>query len=96
VGEKLLVFVPLLTAHQYTDIARDGLAFMAFVVFSLTASSVYLLNDLVDVQDDRYHIRKRYRPFAAGALSLMIGWLAWPLLLLLALALSVTCMPVWF
>ncbi len=94
--KNLLVFVPLMAAHQYDDTARDGLALMAFVVFSLTASSVYLLNDLVDVQDDRHHVRKRHRPFASGALSLVTGWLAWPLLLLLAVVLSIAFMPVLF
>lgn len=94
--KNLLVFVPLMAAHQYADTARDGLALMAFVVFSLTASSVYLLNDLVDVQDDRHHVRKRHRPFASGALSLVTGWSAWPLLLLLAVVLSMAFMPVLF
>jgi len=94
--KNLLVFVPLMAAHQYADASRDVLALMAFVVFSLTASSVYLLNDLVDVQDDRHHVRKRHRPFASGALSLVLGWAAWPLLLLLAIALSVAFMPVLF
>ena len=94
--KNLLVFVPLMAAHQYADSQRDVLALMAFVVFSLTASSVYLLNDLVDVQDDRHHTRKRNRPFASGALSLITGWVAWPVLLLVAATLSVFFMPVLF
>ena len=94
--KNLLVFVPLMAAHQYADVQRDMLALMAFVVFSLTASSVYLLNDLVDVQDDRHHARKRHRPFASGALSLLMGWALWPVLLLVATALSVAFMPVLF
>jgi 4-hydroxybenzoate polyprenyltransferase len=94
--KNLLVFVPLMAAHQYADAQRDVLAVMAFVIFSLTASSVYLLNDLVDVQDDRHHARKRNRPFASGALSLITGWVAWPVLLLLAVVLSALFMPVLF
>jgi len=94
--KNILVFVPLMTAHQYADVQRDALALMAFVIFSLTASSVYLLNDLVDVQDDRHHMRKRNRPFASGALSLVMGWAAWPLLLMAAVVLSVLFMPVLF
>ena len=94
--KNLLVFVPLMAAHQYADAPRDVLALMAFVVFSLTASSVYLLNDLVDVQDDRHHARKRHRPFASGALSLVTGWMVWPLLLLVAVVLSALFMPVLF
>jgi len=94
--KNLLVFVPLMAAHQYADASRDVLALMAFVIFSLTASSVYLLNDLVDVQDDRHHARKRHRPFASGALSLITGWAAWPALLLVAVVLSAWLMPVLF
>lgn len=94
--KNLLVFVPLMAAHQYADASRDVLALMAFVVFSLTASSVYLLNDLVDVQDDRHHVRKRHRPFASGALSLITGWVVWPGLLLAAVLWSVWYMPVLF
>jgi 4-hydroxybenzoate polyprenyltransferase len=94
--KNLLIFVPLMAAHQYADASRVVLAFMAFVVFSLTASSVYLLNDLVDVQDDRHHSRKRNRPFASGALSLITGWLAWPVLMLIAILLSVMFMPLFF
>jgi 4-hydroxybenzoate polyprenyltransferase len=94
--KNLLVFVPLMASHQYADASRDVLALMAFVIFSLTASSVYLLNDLVDVQDDRHHARKRHRPFASGALSLIMGWVAWPALLLVAVVLSAWLMPVLF
>lgn len=94
--KNLLVFVPLMAAHQYADASRDVLALMAFVVFSLMASSLYLLNDLVDVNDDRHHLRKRHRPFASGALSLVIGWFAWPVLMLMAMVLSVLMMPVLF
>jgi 4-hydroxybenzoate polyprenyltransferase/phosphoserine phosphatase len=94
--KNLLVFVPLMAAHQYADLQRDALALLAFVVFSLTASSVYLLNDLVDVQDDRHHARKRNRPFASGALSLITGWAFWPILLLIATLLSLFIMPALF
>lgn len=94
--KNMLVFVPLLAAHQYADVHRDVMALLAFFIFSFTASSVYLLNDLVDVQDDRHHKRKRYRPFASGTLSLITGWVSWPALLIVAVTLSVLFMPVLF
>ena len=94
--KNLLVFVPLMTAHQYTNVHSDMLAVMAFVIFSLTASSVYLLNDLVDVHDDRHHTHKKNRPFASGALSLITGWVLWPALLLIAILLSILFMPTLF
>jgi len=86
--KNLLVFIPLLAAHQYMHAVSVMQALLAFVVFGLTASSVYLLNDLVDVADDRHHARKRNRPLASGNLSLLHGWAAWPGLLLLAYALA--------
>jgi 4-hydroxybenzoate polyprenyltransferase len=91
--KNLLVFVPLLAAHRYGHAASVLQAMLAFVVFGLTASSVYLLNDLVDVADDRHHVRKRSRPFAAGHLGLVQGWLAWPLLLALAFMLAGVGLP---
>ncbi len=91
--KNLLIFIPLLAAHRYGDTTSVLHALLAFVAFGLAASSVYLLNDLVDVADDRHHARKRERPFAAGNLSLMAGWLAWPVLLALAFTLSGLALP---
>lgn len=81
--KNLLVFSPLLAAHQVGnfDLLLQG-AF-AFLVFGLCASSVYVLNDLIDLSDDRYHPTKRNRPFASGRLSAVAG-LAVALLLLFA------------
>lgn len=91
--KNLLVFVPLLAAHRYGDEASLLHVLIAFFVFGLTASSVYLLNDLVDVADDRHHPRKRRRPFASGDLSLLHGWLAWPLLTITAFAIASITLP---
>lgn len=91
--KNLLVFIPLLAAHQYGVGASVLQAILAFIAFGLTASSVYLLNDLVDVGDDRHHQRKRTRPLACGNLSLFAGWVAWPLLLILAFTLAGIWLP---
>ena len=94
--KNLLIFVPLLAAHRFTDWVSLFNAVLAFVIFGLTASSVYILNDLADVADDRHHHRKRFRPFASGNLSLLTGWLAWPLLLLTAFILGSIFLPLSF
>ena len=74
--KNLLVFIPMLLAHDFSGSAVLA-AIAAFVSFSLVASSVYVLNDLVDLSADRAHPRKRLRPFASGALPLSVGlWLA--------------------
>ena len=91
--KNLLVFIPLLAAHRYGDASSVLQALLAFIAFGLTASSVYLLNDMVDVADDRQHARKRQRPFAAGHLSLLRGWLTWPLLLVCAFTLAAVALP---
>ena len=70
-AKNFLVFVPLLAAHAAGGM-RALQAGLAFLAFSLCASSVYLLNDLLDLPHDRAHATKRHRPFASGALRL--GW----------------------
>ena len=67
-AKNLLVFVPLLTAHEWSNAAAFRSALLAWAAFSLCASGMYLLNDLLDAEDDRRHPRKRGRPVASGAL----------------------------
>lgn len=68
-SKNLLVFLPALAAHAFTAHAWFA-AFLACLSFSFAASSVYLLNDLLDLQADRAHPRKRRRPLASGEVSL--------------------------
>ena len=91
--KNILIFVPLLAAQRFGDLVSDIQALIAFSIFGLTASSVYLLNDLVDVADDRHHHRKQHRPFAAGNLSLVTGWFIWPLLLVISFWLAWFFLP---
>ncbi|SMX42715.1 UbiA family prenyltransferase [Maliponia aquimaris] len=70
--KNILIFLPLLAGHQF-DMGTLMLAALAFVAFSLTASSVYVLNDMIDLAADRAHPRKRKRPFASGAVPLRHG-----------------------
>jgi 4-hydroxybenzoate polyprenyltransferase len=68
-AKNLLIFLPALLAHS---ILQPGVLIesaAAFLAFSLCASSIYLINDLLDLHADRHHPRKRRRPFAAGVLS---------------------------
>ena len=80
-AKNVLIFVPLLAAHQYADATMVGMAVLAFIAYSLLASSVYILNDLVDLGDDRQHPRKRERPFASGRIPIAQGVMAIPVLL---------------
>ncbi|MDX1693517.1 MAG: UbiA family prenyltransferase [Ketobacteraceae bacterium] len=83
-----LIFVPLAASHQITNVNFFLLCVGAFIAFSLCASSVYLLNDLLDLNDDRRHKTKRNRPFAAGTLNLLYGLLLAPVLLVVAFVLA--------
>lgn len=91
--KNILVFVPLMSAHMYGNADSVKQVLLAFAVFCMASSSVYILNDLIDVADDRHHHRKRNRPFAAGNLSLLHGWLIWPILAITAFALAGMAMP---
>ena len=79
--KNLLLFVPFLAAHQIGNAQSFGLLIIAFLSFSLCASSVYITNDLLDLESDRSHPRKRARPFAAAKLSVLHGVIAAPLLI---------------
>lgn len=72
-AKNALLFVPLVLAHELFNVPKLLAAMLAFVVFSLCASSVYVLNDLFDMEDDRHHPQKRRRPFAAGTLPVRWG-----------------------
>lgn len=87
-AKNILVFVPLVTANAMGDLAGWALALGAFLAFCATASGVYVLNDLSDLQADRAHPRKRRRPFASGALPVLTGLAAFPLLMMGGLALG--------
>jgi len=79
-----LLLVPLFAAHQLNDDTVWLSLLWAFVAFSLCASSVYIANDLLDLESDRKHPRKRNRPFASGALPVYKGALLAPVLFLLS------------
>ena len=71
--KNVLIFLPLLAAHRIFDTGAVAHSLLAFLCFGLCASSVYVINDLLDLPSDRQHHRKRHRPFAAGTLPLQAG-----------------------
>ena len=90
--KNLLILVPLLAAHKLTSVGSVGIAALGFLAFSFCASSVYVLNDLLDLESDRQHVRKRNRPIAAGTIgvdqALIVGLLLLITATLLALRVS--------
>ncbi|HEY5381476.1 MAG TPA: UbiA family prenyltransferase [Acidobacteriaceae bacterium] len=87
-AKNTLIFVPLLLAHTW-NAAPVLVATVAFFSFGLCASATYILNDLLDLEADRRHPRKRRRPFAAGDLSAFAGVSAIVLLMAVSLVLAI-------
>ena len=71
-AKNVLIFLPVLLAHVHVA-GPMAAACLAFLSFGLAASATYILNDLLDLESDRHHPRKRKRPFAAGDLSPIAG-----------------------
>ena len=94
-AKNVLIFVPLAAAHRLGNFESIQQAVMAFLAFGFCASSVYLLNDMLDLEVDREHPRKRRRPFASGTLSLAYGLVLIPALLLITLLLAIN-LPMMF
>ena len=87
-SKNILVFLPLIAAHAY--FSRDAItgAVLMFVAWSLVASGVYVMNDLLDLDADRRHPTKRLRPFASGDLPIAAGVVAAPALLVSGLVIA--------
>ncbi len=67
--KNLFIFLPLFFALKITDTALLSNAIIAFIAFSLTASAIYTLNDYHDIEEDRQHPKKKFRPLASGDIS---------------------------
>ncbi|MBW0008181.1 MAG: UbiA family prenyltransferase [Sphingomonas sp.] len=91
-SKNLLIFVPLLAGHAHL-LSQWLAASMMFAAFCVAASSAYLLNDLLDLEADRQHPTKVFRPLASGAISTQGALVAIPILFLSAIALSAIITP---
>ena len=87
------MFVPLVLAHEFLDGDRLLTLTIGFMAFNICASSVYVLNDLLDLAADRQHPRKSARPFASGDLALIKGIAIWPVLVVSGFALALYASP---
>src|SRR5690242_20389360 len=81
--KNLAIFVGIVFAQRLLNPTSFGRAGIAFIAFCLASSSIYLFNDLLDLENDRQHPKKKLRPLAAGTLptswaKVMIGvlWFA--------------------
>ncbi len=72
-SKNAFVFAPLLFGKKVTDLSAIGYAFLAFAVFCLLSSSLYLFNDWLDSDEDRTHPEKRLRPISSGDLPVSVA-----------------------
>jgi 4-hydroxybenzoate polyprenyltransferase/phosphoserine phosphatase len=84
--KNVLVFAPALAAHRLFSVDTMSATVMAFFAFGLCASAVYVINDLLDLEADRKHARKRHRPFASGQIPIWKGIALVPCLLVASAA----------
>lgn len=88
VMKNSFVVAPLLFSKHLLDLEYVGLSCLAFLLFGLLSGSVYLVNDLFDIERDRAHPTKRFRPIASGQLPLQMAQTAAALLIVLSLGFS--------
>jgi 4-hydroxybenzoate polyprenyltransferase len=86
--KNILLWVPLLLAHELLDAGKIAAVAAAFMAFSLAASGVYILNDLFDLEADRRHPEKKKRMLASGELGIGMAVISIPLLWLGAFMLA--------
>jgi 4-hydroxybenzoate polyprenyltransferase/phosphoserine phosphatase len=71
--KNLLLFIPLLTAFSFFEYDKLATVLVAFLAFSMSASATYIANDLLDIESDRAHPRKRHRAFASAQIPVLRG-----------------------
>ncbi len=82
-----LLILPMIAAHDFT-LSTLWLVLAGIVAFSAAASSIYIVNDLLDLEADRLHPTKCRRPFATGAVPIQVGMLTSVVLAAVALSLG--------
>jgi 4-hydroxybenzoate polyprenyltransferase/phosphoserine phosphatase len=94
-AKNVLILVPLITSHHVFNVDAVLASFYAFLSFGLAASTGYLINDILDLENDRQHPKKCRRPLAAGDMSLQTALVLIPLCLIGSLAVG-TLLPSMF
>ena len=93
--KNFLVFVPMILASAF-NVNNLYESFIAFICISLSASAVYITNDIFDIESDRYHPRKRFRPIANGEISIPVAGVSALLLFVVSAIVSSLNFPLIF
>ncbi len=86
--KNFFVFIPLFYSTQIFNISQLSKSFIAFISFCLIASTVYVINDIMDIEKDRMHETKKNRPLASGVLSINYGLFLATLTFILSIVLA--------
>lgn len=87
--KNFLIFLPLIFSGNFFSTNLFIITIVEFISFSLVASSVYVFNDIQDVDKDRLHPVKKSRPIASGEISLKKAYFVFIILLILSLILQI-------
>jgi 4-hydroxybenzoate polyprenyltransferase len=72
--KNLVLFAGLIFSHEFMNSSEIERAIVGFFAFCLLASAIYVMNDLIDLEMDRVHPKKKLRPLASGRISIPLGW----------------------
>lgn len=86
--KNIFVLVPLIFSRTFTEPGRVLRALGAFLCFTAVSSAIYVLNDIIDIEKDRLHETKRFRPLASGEVTKGQAFILMALLLVLGLAVA--------
>lgn len=87
--KNTFVFIPLVFSGRFFDINSILNTSLTFIAFCCAASFVYIINDISDVEDDRKHYKKKYRPIANGEISIFVGSIIAGVILILSMLLGI-------
>lgn len=90
--KNVLLFLPMLAAHDFS-LSTFFAVLLGIIAFSAAASTIYIVNDLLDLEADRLHAKKHKRPFASGAVPIQVGMAACGGLGLLAIVIAALLNP---
>jgi len=92
--KNILIFAALIFDRKLTNLPAFLHSLAGFVIFSLFASVVYIVNDIADIKADQQHPQKRNRPLAAGKISIQAAMISAVVLLVIAITLAFWLSPI--